>query len=205
MDHAADTDPPVEPLAVGVVDLGSNAIRVEIARSDDAGATQVVESQRATVSFGRDVFLTGSISDPTLDAAIEVLAGFRSACDRHGVSEITAIATAAMREAENRQDAVARIRSETGIDVSVISGNEEARLLVRAVRTRLDLGSGQSLLVDLGGGSVEVALIDGGDVVFVQSYPIGALRVLAALRDSNTAAADAASRSPGRPASGRPR
>jgi exopolyphosphatase/guanosine-5'-triphosphate,3'-diphosphate pyrophosphatase len=106
---------------------------------------------------------------------------FRLSCDRFGVRAIRAVATAAVREATNRDAVVERIEQASGIRLEVISGTEEAYLLTRAVETRVDLSQGRSLVVDLGGGSVEVTLIEGGQITLSDSYRLGAIRLLEAL------------------------
>lgn len=174
----------VAPLRVGVVDVGSNAIRFAVAEWVAPGQPpRILESSRAPISFGRDVFLTGTIAEATLSAAVEVFTTFRATCERVGVTTIRAVGTAALRDARNQADAARRITDASGISIHVVSGSEEAYLLSVAVRSRIDLAQGRSLLVDLGGGSVEVSLIEHGEVAAADSFPLGALRVLRALTD----------------------
>ncbi|MBK8978566.1 MAG: Ppx/GppA family phosphatase [Planctomycetes bacterium] len=175
----ADAQPPVR---FGLVDMGSNAIRLQIVELVTAtGEVRTLESHRAPVRLGRDVFMTGFVPPDVIDAAVDSLARFRESCTRLGVVQIEAIATSAMREAQNRNEVLERIRAATDIVVRVVSGSEESYLLTAAVRSRLDLTHGRSLLVDLGGGSVEVSILDAGEVVYTDSYRLGALRVLHAL------------------------
>jgi exopolyphosphatase/guanosine-5'-triphosphate,3'-diphosphate pyrophosphatase len=162
--------------------MGSNAIRTLIVEITEAGRSPtVLASHRESVRLGQDVFLTGSIPEPAVIAAVEVFRRFREECDRLGVEHIRAIATSATREAENRDLIVERIHQASGIRVEVISGSEEAYLLSVAVARRIDMSSGRSVLADLGGGSVEVTLVESGQVVSAESYRLGALRILQAL------------------------
>ncbi len=167
----------------GVVDVGSNAIRmqvIEVREGEDSHA--VLETRREPVRLGQDVFLTGSIPQTSIQRALEALRSFRAACDRWQVRGVRAVATSALREAANRGAILARIEKETGIRVEVISGTEEAYLLVRGVEARVDLTVGRSLLVDVGGGSVEVTLVENGEIAVSESYRLGAVRLLEALR-----------------------
>ena len=180
-----DDAPAPGAVRFGLVDIGSNAVRVQISEltrgADGAPRIGTLLSHRAAVRLGRDVFLSGSVPEATVEALLDTLARFRDTCDRRGVRHIEAIATSAMRDATNRQEIVERVRATTGIDVRVIPGSEEAWLLTAAVRSRVDLTTGRSLLVDLGGGSVEVSLVEDGELVHTESWRLGALRVLHAL------------------------
>lgn len=181
---------PATPLALparfGVADVGSNAIRLLVVemRAEATGAAArpvVLESLREPVRLGQDVFLTGQIPEPSIAAAVEALRRFKLLCSRYDVRAIRAVATAAVREATNRDAIVERIERAAGIRLEVISGTEEAYLLTRAVETRVDLAKGRSLVVDLGGGSVEVTLIEDGQIALSDSYRLGAVRLLEAL------------------------
>lgn len=166
----------------GVVDMGSNAIRTQIVEiGDPTAAFTMLETARHPVRLGQEVFMSGVIPEPAIAAAVEVLRRFREQCEKLKVDHIRAIATAATREASNRDLIVERIRHASGIELEVISGSEEAYLLHVAVASRIDLRSGRSLLVDLGGGSVEVTLVENGQMISAESYRLGALRVLQAL------------------------
>lgn len=173
----------VDPQRIGIVDMGSNAIRFLVAEAS-AGAIGVLESHRLPVRLGRDVFHTGQISDAALGEVVDVFRRFRATCERHGTSHIRAIATSAMRDARNRDLLVDRVRDASGIEIEVISGTQEAYLLKLAIETKVDLRQGRSLLVDVGGGSVELVIVEDGQVVSADSYRLGALRMLEALRAS---------------------
>lgn len=168
---------------IGIVDMGSNAIRFLVAEVS-AGVIGILESHRLAVRLGRDVFHTGQIPEATLADAVDAFRRFRATCDRLGTKHIRAIATAAMRDARNRDLLIDRVRDATGIEIEVISGTQEAYLLKLGVESRVDLASGRSLLVDVGGGSVEVLLVEGGQVISADSYRLGALRMLEALGDA---------------------
>lgn len=171
-----------KPGRYGVVDMGSNAIRTQIVEIDPPGTEpRTVHQERVSVRLGQDVFLAGAIPESAIEAAVAAMIRFKQLCDEHQVRHIRAIATSATREANNRDVFLERIEAATGIKVEVISGSEEAWLLSVAVRRKLDMSKGKSMLVDLGGGSVEVTLVEDGQVVSAESYPLGALRLMQAL------------------------
>ncbi len=171
----------VDQTRIGIVDMGSNAIRFLVAEAT-AGAIGVLESHRLPARLGRDVFHTGQIPEAGLAEVVDAFRRFRATCDRLGVAHVRAIATSAMRDARNRDLLVDRVRDATGIEIDVISGTQEAYLLKLGVETKVDLRQGRSLLVDVGGGSVELVLVENGQVIGADSYRLGALRMLEALR-----------------------
>ncbi len=173
-----------EQQRVGIVDMGSNAIRFAVAEAT-AGTIGVLESHRLPTRLGREVFHTGQLTEATLAEVVDAFRRFRATCDRLGVGLIRAIATSAMRDARNRDLLVDRVRDASGIDIEVISGTQEAYLLKLAVETKVDLRQGRSLLVDVGGGSVELVMVEHGQVTSADSYRLGALRMLEALGDGD--------------------
>src|SRR5262245_60881678 len=97
------------PPRLGIVDMGSNAIRVLVAEVT-GGATVVVESHRLPLRLGQDVFTTGQVPEATISNVVDAMRRFRSTCDRFGVQRVRAVATAAMREARNRDLLIDRVR-----------------------------------------------------------------------------------------------
>jgi exopolyphosphatase/guanosine-5'-triphosphate,3'-diphosphate pyrophosphatase len=166
---------PTVPGRYGLVDMGSHAIRLQIVEVGADGGYTVLQSGREPVRLGQDLFRTGSIPVLAIERAADVLTRFAEDCDRHGVGQIHAIATAAAREATNRSELLDRIERASGISVEVISGEQEARLLLRAVEGRIDLRKGRTLVADVGGGSVELLVIDQGSLLAAESLPFGAL------------------------------
>lgn len=173
------------PTRIGIIDMGSNAIRFQIAETT-GGAVATLESHRLPVRLGREVFQTGQIPEETISAVVDGFRRFRASCERLQVRHVRAIATSAMRDAHNRDVLVDRLRETAGIEIEVISGTQEAYLLKLGVQSKIDLSIGRSLLVDVGGGSVEVVLVDRGQVIGADSYRLGALRMLGTLGTAET-------------------
>jgi len=172
-----------EHMRIGIVDMGSNAVRFMIA--EVSGSEQrAIESHRLPVRLGQEVFKAGVIPESAIADTVDAFRRFRASCDRLGVQRTRAIATSAMREARNRSELVHRVREAAQFDIDVISGAEEAYLLKLGVQTKVNLSKGRSLLVDVGGGSVELVVTDDGDVESANSYRLGALRLKEMFRDA---------------------
>lgn len=162
------------------IDVGSNAIRLRVVEADSPSQIRELHAERASVRLGREVFLQGKLAPHVLSQACESLKRFREILDLHKVERYRAVATSAVREAENGSILVERARRESGIELDVIEGMEEARLVRLAIVGRLELRERRALLLDLGGGSLEISLIDRGELKVSKSLPIGTVRLLEA-------------------------
>ncbi len=162
------------------IDVGSNALRLVVVEAESAAGTVQLHGERAAVRLGRDVFLNGRLAPAALSQASEALRRFREILDLHKVDRYRAVATSAVREAENGSLLVERARREAGIELEIIEGVEEARLVRVAVVGRLDLRGRRALLLDLGGGSLELSVRDRGQLRASKSLPIGTVRLLEA-------------------------
>ena len=163
---------------LAAIDIGSNAIRMLAAEFTDATTYRTLELHRIPVRLGHDVFTTGELNAATIDAAVEGLANFGHRIRALSVTKTRAVATSAVRDSRNGTELLERARRDAGIDIDVISGKEEAQLVHLAVRNRVPLSSHQWVLADLGGGSLEVSLIDRAHVISTATYPVGAVRLL---------------------------
>lgn len=163
---------------IAAIDVGSNAIRMAVARPMSGGRLEMLESTRLPVRLGQDVFTTGQLSESIMQAAVDAFLRFRAIADQFGVSQLRAVGTSALREAENGELLLDRIARQTGIQVEIISGEEEARLIHLAVSKALDLTGKRAVLIDIGGGSVEVTIVRGEEILSSESYPMGTVRLL---------------------------
>lgn len=166
------------PLRVAAVDVGSNAIRFLAAEFSALGTYDVLEEERVPVRLGHDVFLTGRLTPDAMDAAAAAIAGFRGRMEALRIADYRAVATSATRESRNGADLVGRIRREAGIELEVITGQEEARLVYLAVANSVRMGDDKWVTVDVGGGSVEVSLVDGSGILWSESHVMGSVRLL---------------------------
>jgi exopolyphosphatase / guanosine-5'-triphosphate,3'-diphosphate pyrophosphatase len=175
-DAAAAT--PAFPLRVAAVDVGSNAIRFLAAEFSTLSEYQVLVEERVPVRLGHDVFLSGKLAPDAMDGAVEAIAGFRRSMEALGIEHYRAVATSATRESRNGAEFVERVREETGIQLEAITGQEEARLVFVAVQNRVPFGDDKWISVDVGGGSVEVSLVDATGILWSESHVMGSVRLL---------------------------
>src|ERR1700733_9303696 len=171
------------------IDVGSNALRLRMVEAsapshapkdqlallpEHAGsAWRDLATLRSAVRLGSEVFVSGRLAPASIGQACDALREFRAEMDRVKVDAYRAIATSAVREAKNGATLVERARREAGIELESIEGVEEARLIQLAVTRRLALGDQRALLVDVGGGSTELTLLEKGNTVFTMSLHLG--------------------------------
>jgi exopolyphosphatase / guanosine-5'-triphosphate,3'-diphosphate pyrophosphatase len=163
---------------IAAIDVGSNAIRLSIANVDSNGGYQNLYYERAPVRLGQDVFTKGVISAHTIDKMVETFSEFKEKLEEHAVSHLKAVGTSSLREATNRDVVLRTVHKATGIEISIIGGEEEARLIHLAAKSSINLKNKVALLVDIGGGSVEVVLADDSRVLCAESYAMGSVRLL---------------------------
>ena len=164
-------------MRLAALDVGSNSVHMVIADVSQDGRIQVVDRVKEMVRLGKRAFTTGRLSPDTMDLAVRTVKTFGRLARARKVERLKAVATSAVREARNGAAFVRRLRRETGIDVRVISGTEEARLIFVAARHALGLDGGPHLLVDVGGGSVEIVLVQDGRPLWLRSLPLGVARL----------------------------
>jgi len=168
----------MEPEAtLGAIDAGSNAIRVCIARVVAPGEVAVIEAERVPVRLGHHTFTHGELDTKTIESAVVAFARFRKLFDQHGVRRYRAVATSALRNAHNREDLIDRLFRELQIELEVIDGEEEGRLVRRAVLLAMKGRGEPTLIADLGGGSLEVTE-RGREKWVTSSMKIGTVRLL---------------------------
>ena len=166
------------PLRLGAIDIGSNAIRLLAGEFRDPTTMEQLDQLRLPVRLGHDVFLTGKLTSDAMNAALTGLASFGRRLRELGISKHRTVATSAVRDSRNGAEFVKRAREEAGIVIDVITGAEEARLVHLAVRSRVRLGRQKWLIADLGGGSVEVSVVDDNGIHRTESYEMGSVRLL---------------------------
>ena len=169
-----------KPLHLAAIDAGSNAFRLIIARVHSSDDWEIVESIRAPVRLGHSAFTAGKFDRKTLRDATAAFRHFRRMMDRHGVAAYRAVATSAAREARNRHVLVERLRHQAKINLEVISGEEEARLVrVATLRAMRNLAPPRFIL-DLGGGSLEISELRRGVLQSSVGLPLGTVRLMEA-------------------------
>ncbi len=173
-------------MLAAAIDIGSNAMRLLIAGPDAQTGLKTIHYHREPVRLGHDAFTTGRLSEETMGKALRAFETFRSIIDRHPVKTVRAVGTSALRDSANAGELSRCIRDKTAIEIEVISGEEEARLIHLSVHHRVpDINRMTTLLIDIGGGSVEITLAKRGDIVALESFRMGTVRLLELFRDTS--------------------
>ncbi len=165
------------PVRAAVWDLGSSSFQVLVCDAGPCGTLEPVMRRRALLNLGFAVGASGSIPADRLAASIAAATRLRRALDEVQPDVVVALATAAIRDASNGPEVVARLERVVGTPVRVLGGEEEARLCFGGQRAGVWIGKGPVLGLDLGGGSFEVAVGNAGDVMLAMSAPVGATRL----------------------------
>lgn len=166
------------PVQLAAIDAGSNAIRLVIARATSPHHLQFLDSERAAVRLGHNAFTRRLLDEDTINRASRAFREFRDRMDRHHVTAYRAVATAAAREARNYRHLMERIRRKSGIELEVISSEEEARLVCSAVHWALGDRLQPRLIFDLGGGSLELSFFQRGLLEHRIALPLGTIRLM---------------------------
>jgi exopolyphosphatase/guanosine-5'-triphosphate,3'-diphosphate pyrophosphatase len=162
---------------VAAIDIGSNSIRQIVADVSSDGAIQVVDEMKAAPRLAAGLSTTGALSDTSIRAAIEAIERMATLARQLGAERIDAVATSAVREASNASAFLSETQRQTGLRVRVLDGDEEARLSFRSAVAHFDMGVGRTVVVDIGGGSLELALSAEGVIERLSSFPFGAIRL----------------------------
>jgi exopolyphosphatase / guanosine-5'-triphosphate,3'-diphosphate pyrophosphatase len=163
---------------IAIIDMGTNTFHLLLAESDDKGY-HITYRDRLAVKIGKGGINHGMITTEGMNRALLAMQSFRNIIDEHGgVDEVYAFGTSALRNASNKGEVKQKIKDLTGIDVHIISGDEEAKFIYEGVKAALGLGEEYSLIMDIGGGSVEFIIGNHDHIQWKESLEIGAQRLL---------------------------
>jgi exopolyphosphatase/guanosine-5'-triphosphate,3'-diphosphate pyrophosphatase len=172
-------------MRIAALDLGSNSFHLLVADVHPDGTFTPVAREKDMLRLGDDVAREGSIPPSTAERAVAAVRRLERLASGLGAREVTAKATSAIRTASNGSELVDRIEAETGIEVEVISGLEEARLIFAAVRASVVIDPRPALCIDIGGGSVELMIGDAAGMRWATSVPLGVGRLTAELVEND--------------------
>jgi exopolyphosphatase/guanosine-5'-triphosphate,3'-diphosphate pyrophosphatase len=164
-------------MKIAAIDLGSNSIHMVIAEVGQSGSFHILDSEKDMVRLGAATLARGRLPAAAIRRGLEVLRDYKRLAGTHRVDKIIAVATSAIREARNGEDFLDRIGDEIRIYPRAISGEEEARLVYLAALHSVHLEGRRALVIDVGGGSVELALGTAGAIDLVASEKLGVLRL----------------------------
>jgi len=171
------TESPGTKRRIAAIDVGSNSIRQIVADVHPDGAIDVVDEMKTHPRLGRGLERTGLLDARAMDEAIEGLTRMAMLAKQLGAHRVETVATSAVRDATDAEMFIARVREATGLRMRVLKGEDEARLSFRSALAHFDLGAGRSVIVDIGGGSLQLSLAAEGVIDGLHSLPLGAIRM----------------------------
>jgi exopolyphosphatase/guanosine-5'-triphosphate,3'-diphosphate pyrophosphatase len=160
---------------LAAIDVGTNSIRCIIVETDGEKRFKVLDDEKATVRLGEGLAASGSISPAAWIRAREAMLRMRKIIDGLGVIAIEAVATSAVRKADNGQEFIDEMKKKAGIEIRVIDGEEEAELAALSVWHHFDMGNSRYAMLDIGGGSIELISATGTHIEDIISLELGAV------------------------------
>lgn len=161
---------------IAAFDIGSNTVKMTVARREDDGSLTEFHWRSATVRLGTGIEATGRLAGDRIAAAMTALSEFAAEARSNGATRLIGVATEATRVAANGREFLDRLRDEVGLEVATITGDREAELTFRGLQVQNDL-QGDIVIADIGGGSTEVIIAVGGEFQSGRSIPLGSGRL----------------------------
>jgi len=161
---------------IAIIDMGTNTFHLLIAEADERGY-HITYRERLAVKIGKGGITKGVITEEGIHRALLAMQSFKNTIDQQGVHQVYAFGTSAMRNASNADEVVRRIKAITGIDSNIISGDLEAEYIYMGVKAAMNIDE-TSLIIDIGGGSVEFIVGNNDKILWKRSIEIGAQRLL---------------------------
>ena len=164
-------------MRIAAIDIGTNSIHMIVVRVRPDLSFEVIDREKEMVRLGAGGLDGRSLTPTAATAALQTLTKFRRLADSHKVDEVVAAATSAIREADNGGDFIADVAKKTGIQIRVITGTEEARLIHMAAVYGVHMGGSPAVVIDIGGGSIEVTLGTASHLTHARSFKLGVIRL----------------------------
>ncbi len=164
-------------MRIAAIDIGTNSVHMIVVQVRPDLSFEVIDREKSMVRLGAGGLGGRALTAESMTATLQALSKFKRLAESHGVDEILAAATSASREAGNGGEFLARIERDTGIRARVIAGVEEARLIHQAAMYGVDVGGGRAVVIDIGGGSVEITLGTATTIQLARSFKIGVIRL----------------------------
>ena len=164
-------------MRVAAIDIGTNSVHMLVVRVREDLSFEVIDREKAMVRLGAGGLDGKALTSEATNAALQALVKFKRLAQARQVDVVLAAATSATREARNGGEFLSRIEQDTGIRARVITGADEARLIHQAAVYGVDVGSGRAVVIDIGGGSVEVTLGTASNIQLARSFKLGVIRL----------------------------
>jgi exopolyphosphatase/guanosine-5'-triphosphate,3'-diphosphate pyrophosphatase len=162
---------------IAAVDIGSNSIRLVVAEASSARLYRLLTDEKAHIALASGAEPDGTLRPEAIEDAVAAISSMVSIAQGFGAEQIRLVATAAVRDAPNQSDFIDLVHTRTGMRTEILSGDDEARLAHESVAHAFDLSAARAAVLDIGGGSTELALSAGGVVERLISIPVGAVRL----------------------------
>ena len=164
-------------MRVAAIDIGTNSVHMLVVRVREDLSFEVIDREKAMVRLGAGGLDGKALTADAMNAALQALVKFRRLATARQVDTVIAAATSATREARNGGEFLSRIERETGIRARVITGADEARLIHQAAVYGVDVGSSRAVVIDVGGGSVEITVGTASQIELARSFKLGVIRL----------------------------
>jgi exopolyphosphatase/guanosine-5'-triphosphate,3'-diphosphate pyrophosphatase len=163
-------------MRIAIIDLGTNSVRFDVHQLSNK-KKKLLHREKMMVRLGHGVFLKGKVDPSATERTIHAFKHFKKIADRLKVDKMVAFGTSALREASDSDLLLKEIKVQSGIDVKIISGVEEAKLIALGILSNESMPAGKIALVDIGGGSTEVNICEKGEILFSHSFDLGTARL----------------------------
>ena len=164
-------------MKIAAIDIGSNSIHLAVVRAEPGQHLQIIDREKDMARLAAKTLRTHKISEETLERAVTTLRRFKQLADGSGADLVITTATSAVRESENAREFVETVRERVGLEVQVLPGVEEARLIALAVSEVTEFNNRRALIIDIGGGSTEFIVTNGVEPELLRSAKLGAVRL----------------------------
>lgn len=164
-------------MRLGVLDVGSNTVHLLVVDAHRGAHPTPMHSEKTVLRLAEQITKNNHLSKQGAQALVEAIENAKVSAAKLGCEELMAFATSAVREADNSSEVLRKVADETGVELNVLSGVDEARLTFLAVRRWFGWSAGQLLVLDIGGGSLEVAMGIDEEPALAESLPLGAGRI----------------------------
>jgi exopolyphosphatase/guanosine-5'-triphosphate,3'-diphosphate pyrophosphatase len=164
-------------MKLAAIDIGSNSIHLVVVRAVPGQHLEIIDREKEMVRLGAGTLRLHHLSRETVDRAVTVLRRYKQMAEANRVDRIITTATAAVRESNNANEFIERVRKEVGLDVQLLPGVEEARLIALAVSEVTEYQGRRALIIDIGGGSTEFIVTGGAEPELLLSIRLGAVRL----------------------------
>ncbi len=170
------------------IDIGTNSIRLILVRLNPNHSYTMLRQEKEVVRLGENEFMNNHLQPEAMERAVLVCKKFVELAGSFGAGEIIAVATSAAREAKNQVEFLEQLKDKAKLEVRVIPGKEEARLIYLGVSSGVHIGKRKAIFIDIGGGSTEIAIGDQFQQYYLDSFELGAIRLTAMfMQDGGTA------------------